>query len=108
MSEVTFKVMLDAATQQPAAVDENDDECQHCGEPGNLIMCDHCPASWHGKCLGLSRAEVKALPDSWLCPKCDPLCGDDKAISKCSVISRMLDVSGGIHGPDQVKVFQIK
>ncbi|RYR27745.1 hypothetical protein Ahy_B01g051782 [Arachis hypogaea] len=45
---------------------ENDNICSVCHYGGNLILCDQCPSSFHGKCLGL-----KNIPDGdWFCPSC--------------------------------------
>jgi SWI/SNF-related matrix-associated actin-dependent regulator of chromatin subfamily A member 5 len=43
----------------------NQDHCQLCWEYGDLICCDHCPASYHVACLGLTAEDI---PSMWSCP----------------------------------------
>ena len=47
--------------------DGNEDCCRVCGEPGELLLCDRCPAGFHLRCLGL-----QTLPSQtqWFCPDC--------------------------------------
>ncbi|VAH47896.1 unnamed protein product [Triticum turgidum subsp. durum] len=46
--------------------DENDDTCGLCGDVGELICCDNCPASYHQACL-----PCQEVPDgSWYCSSC--------------------------------------
>jgi len=47
--------------------DTNEDECDICGDGGELICCDFCEKSYHAKCL---RVEADDLPDPWRCPSC--------------------------------------
>jgi len=43
---------------------ENQDYCQVCFDYGKLLLCQHCPASYHLKCCGL-----KEVPSGWWsCP----------------------------------------
>eukprot|EP00828_Plagiopyla_frontata_P038262 TRINITY_DN5018_c0_g1_i6.p2 TRINITY_DN5018_c0_g1~~TRINITY_DN5018_c0_g1_i6.p2 ORF type:complete len:203 (+),score=32.89 TRINITY_DN5018_c0_g1_i6:98-706(+) len=45
---------------------EWDDECKICGETGDVVCCDVCPAVFHLKCLGL-----KEVPEgNWICMNC--------------------------------------
>ncbi|KEH34313.1 putative histone acetyltransferase chromatin regulator PHD family [Medicago truncatula] len=45
---------------------ENDYICSVCHFGGELLLCDHCPSSYHKTCLGLED-----LPDGeWFCPSC--------------------------------------
>ncbi|KAK9940808.1 hypothetical protein M0R45_017449 [Rubus argutus] len=54
---------------------ENDYICTVCHYGGDLILCDHCPSSFHKSCLGL-----KDVPDGdWFCPSCRcGICGQRK------------------------------
>jgi len=46
----------------------NSDECCLCGMDGTLICCDSCPAAYHSRCVGVSKA---FLPEGdWYCPEC--------------------------------------
>ncbi|KAF9675679.1 hypothetical protein SADUNF_Sadunf09G0057400 [Salix dunnii] len=55
--------------------DGNDHVCSVCHYGGELILCDHCPSSFHKRCLGMKDA-----PDGdWFCPSCCcKICGQNK------------------------------
>jgi hypothetical protein len=47
---------------------KNKDSCSVCRHGGNLICCDHCPRSFHARCLGINK---KDLPEGdWYCQTC--------------------------------------
>lgn len=59
------------------SADENDDTCGVCGQRGDLICCDGCPASYHfsvscKQCLNISRLNTHEDRDEedWFCPTC--------------------------------------
>ncbi|MED6149828.1 hypothetical protein PIB30_066307 [Stylosanthes scabra] len=54
---------------------ENDNICSVCHFGGDLILCDQCPSSFHGICLGLED-----VPEGeWFCPSCRcAICGQSK------------------------------
>lgn len=56
------------AIQVQDSQDWNSDECVLCGMNGNLICCDGCPAAFHSRCVGISRASLP--PGDWFCPEC--------------------------------------
>jgi hypothetical protein len=45
----------------------NDDHCGVCGEPGDLMCCEGCPASAHPGCVGLARPPE----EDWFCHQCE-------------------------------------
>uniref|UniRef100_A0A0D9W543 DNA 3'-5' helicase n=1 Tax=Leersia perrieri TaxID=77586 RepID=A0A0D9W543_9ORYZ len=50
----------------PLQADQNDDTCGLCGDGGELICCDNCPASYHLDCL-----PCQDIPDgTWYCYRC--------------------------------------
>uniref|UniRef100_A0A0E0DEF5 DNA 3'-5' helicase n=1 Tax=Oryza meridionalis TaxID=40149 RepID=A0A0E0DEF5_9ORYZ len=62
-----------AKCTMPLQADENDDTCGLCGDGGELICCDNCPASYHQDCL-----PCQDIPDgSWYCYSClCDICGE--------------------------------
>ncbi|KDO32124.1 hypothetical protein SPRG_03341 [Saprolegnia parasitica CBS 223.65] len=46
--------------------DLNEDACHRCGQTGELICCDGCPAAFHLSCAGLCIVP----PSTWFCPPC--------------------------------------
>ena len=54
-----------------AALDPEDDNCDHCalcGMGGSLLCCDACPAAYHMRCIGETN---KSIPEGeWLCAEC--------------------------------------
>ncbi|CAN1847123.1 Increased DNA methylation 1 [Linum perenne] len=68
---------------------ENDDVCSFCRSGGDLILCDQCPSSFHGSCLGM-----KDVPrGDWFCPSCCcRICNQNKALKECES-----SVDEGIH-----------
>ncbi|CAK9874214.1 unnamed protein product [Sphagnum jensenii] len=55
-----------------SVLDVNDDTCGVCGDGGMLICCDHCPSTFHLKCM-----ELMVVPEEdWYCPNCRcAICG---------------------------------
>ncbi|PAN38183.1 hypothetical protein PAHAL_7G152800 [Panicum hallii] len=53
--------------------DQNDDICGSCGDVGELICCDNCPASYHQACL-----PCQDIPEgNWYCSSClCDICGE--------------------------------
>eukprot|EP01018_Ginkgo_biloba_P015782 Gb_10246 [translate_table: standard] len=51
---------------------ESDDICSICHVGGTLILCDHCPSSFHLECINM-----ELVPEgNWYCPSCRcVLCG---------------------------------
>lgn len=58
-----------AGSLTPGAEDGNENVCRRCAHGGDLVMCDHCPASWHVHCLP-GQTSASQLPDPWQCPAC--------------------------------------
>ncbi|XP_058075041.1 uncharacterized protein LOC131223612 isoform X2 [Magnolia sinica] len=54
---------------------KSDDICSICHYGGKLILCDHCPSSFHLSCIGL-----KGVPEGrWSCPSCQcGICGQSE------------------------------
>lgn len=64
---IEYKVRKERANDTMSLqADENDDTCALCGDVGELICCDNCPASYHQACL-----PCQEIPDgSWYCSSC--------------------------------------
>ncbi|KAL8104307.1 hypothetical protein AgCh_028507 [Apium graveolens] len=76
--------------------DQYDIVCMACHDGGELILCDHCPSTYHLTCISL-----KIVPDGeWFCPACRcGLCGvrnscnDNRLFTKvCHQCSRQYHV----------------
>lgn len=69
-----LKSML-TPSPQPKRRTTNDSICSVCHFGGLLVLCDHCPSSFHRECLGLTD-----VPDGeWFCPQCCcRICGNNK------------------------------
>jgi N-acetylglutamate synthase-like GNAT family acetyltransferase len=57
---------LSPAAAAGAEIDVSDDLCRVCGDGGDLLCCDACPATFHLECLGLTELP----PGDWFCPAC--------------------------------------
>ncbi|XP_025628885.1 increased DNA methylation 1-like [Arachis hypogaea] len=56
---------------------ENDSICSICLQGGFILLCDHCPASFHAECIGLDHVP----PGDWFCPSCScRICNRPKCI----------------------------
>jgi hypothetical protein len=50
--------------------DDNDSVCEHCGDGGDLLICDGCDNYYHRGCVGLSDDFSDDPKEKWLCPWC--------------------------------------
>eukprot|EP01117_Protostelium_nocturnum_P015875 TRINITY_DN618_c2_g1_i3.p1 TRINITY_DN618_c2_g1~~TRINITY_DN618_c2_g1_i3.p1 ORF type:complete len:245 (+),score=26.27 TRINITY_DN618_c2_g1_i3:254-988(+) len=50
----------------------NHDQCDACGEGGDLLCCDNCPRSFHFECVNppLDSEDVEMMKEDWFCPLC--------------------------------------
>ncbi|XP_032553880.1 autoimmune regulator [Chiroxiphia lanceolata] len=55
-------------SQEPAPLQENEDECAACGDGGELICCDGCPRAFHLTCLVPPLPRVPS--GTWRCGSC--------------------------------------
>ncbi|KAG0458588.1 hypothetical protein HPP92_023745 [Vanilla planifolia] len=54
---------------------ESDGICSVCHDGGSLILCDHCPSSFHLDCVGL----LDVPQEKWFCPSCQcHVCGQSE------------------------------
>ncbi|XP_057851816.1 uncharacterized protein LOC131061996 isoform X3 [Cryptomeria japonica] len=55
---------------------KNHDECMICHVGGHLVLCDHCPNSFHIKCINLESVPKQ---EKWYCPTCRcAICGSSE------------------------------
>jgi hypothetical protein len=47
-------------------LDTHIDYCVQCGDGGDLMCCEGCPAAYHHECLGLDEL----TEDAWFCSAC--------------------------------------
>lgn len=79
---------------------ESDDTCNICHVGGTLILCDHCPSSFHLECI-----QMELVPEgNWYCPRCrcvlcggsefngDPDCFTEMTILFCDQCERQYHV----------------
>lgn len=63
------EVLRDVAPAADAEAPTNACYCIYCFDGGELLMCDHCPASVHAACAGLGRG-MEPLEGNYFCPPC--------------------------------------
>ncbi|KAL3917999.1 MAG: hypothetical protein SGILL_004451 [Bacillariaceae sp.] len=51
-------------------LNQHDDECEVCSQPGELLCCSTCSLSFHMKCLRPTLASLPKEEDDWSCPYC--------------------------------------
>lgn len=69
----------------------NHDSCDACGEGGDLICCDRCPASFHLGCYDPPLDE-NDIPDGlWLCKECQGSDDNNPASSRSSRAQSPID-----------------
>ncbi|KAI5071417.1 hypothetical protein GOP47_0013668 [Adiantum capillus-veneris] len=61
--------------EKESLMEINDDTCGVCGDGGELVLCDHCPSTFHADCIGL-----EVIPEGdWYCPRCCcGICGSNQ------------------------------
>ncbi|KAL6657289.1 hypothetical protein ACP70R_005069 [Stipagrostis hirtigluma subsp. patula] len=63
---VADKASLRVRRKEECTDPAGDSVCSICNDGGELVLCDHCPSTFHHDCLGLD-----AVPDGdWFCPSC--------------------------------------
>ncbi|KAG7303419.1 hypothetical protein JYU34_011935 [Plutella xylostella] len=62
----------------------NHDSCDACGEGGDLICCDRCPASFHLGCYDPPLDENDIPAGQWLCKHCHGMDAERQASSRGS------------------------
>uniref|UniRef100_A0A0A0L0H9 PHD-type domain-containing protein n=1 Tax=Cucumis sativus TaxID=3659 RepID=A0A0A0L0H9_CUCSA len=90
----------DNADSDTHGLDKNDCICSVCHFGGELILCDLCPAAFHGSCLG-----IKGIPSgNWYCPSCCcKICGqvtydfDDQVSSFDTSFVRCVQCEQNVH-----------
>lgn len=51
-------------------IDNNEDFCYACGEPGSFLCCEGCPRSFHFTCLDPPLDEDNLPEGDWYCNQC--------------------------------------
>jgi len=51
--------------------DHNESKCTACGNPGELVCCDACPASLHYACCDPPLTRDTVPDGEWLCRRCN-------------------------------------
>ncbi|XP_029105296.1 PHD finger protein 12-like isoform X2 [Scleropages formosus] len=46
------------------------ESCASCGEGGDLLSCDRCPAAFHLRCCNPPLSEEMLPPGDWMCHRC--------------------------------------
>ena len=71
--------------------DKNHERCDYCGEGGEMICCDDCPAAFHFRCAEppLERDELPS--GSWFCWPCKNLKENSKTGTRSSRRKTLFD-----------------
>ncbi|KAL9670136.1 hypothetical protein QQ045_007687 [Rhodiola kirilowii] len=64
--------------------DQSDDICGLCGDGGDLICCDNCPATFHPNCLATEIPEGNWYCSSCICGICGEFYTEGLKMRKCS------------------------
>ena len=68
------RIVADKHSDDEDSSDDHDDECNVCGEPGDLICCEECPRVFHVDCLvkggRATRGELEDEDMDFVCFKC--------------------------------------
>ncbi|CAG0888135.1 unnamed protein product [Darwinula stevensoni] len=56
----------------------NHDKCDACGEGGDIICCDTCPASFHLQCTNPPLDEDCIPKGEWMCSRCTVIADKEK------------------------------
>ncbi|KAG7347823.1 PHD-finger domain containing protein [Nitzschia inconspicua] len=51
-------------------LNQHNDECEVCNQPGELLCCSTCSLVFHMKCLRPTLASLPKAEDEWSCPHC--------------------------------------
>lgn len=73
----------------------NHDSCDACGEGGDLICCDRCPASFHLGCYDPPLDETDIPAGLWLCRECHAADENKPSSSRSSRAQSPADKSDG-------------
>ncbi|CAJ0577901.1 unnamed protein product, partial [Mesorhabditis spiculigera] len=49
---------------------KNMEYCRICKEGGGMLLCDHCPSSYHPYCIYPLPEELPGDDEEWACPRC--------------------------------------
>ncbi|GMM38898.1 hypothetical protein DASC09_062370 [Saccharomycopsis crataegensis] len=86
--DLTDTPRANSGSLQP--LDNNEEFCSGCGEPGSFLCCEGCPKSFHFSCLDPPLDEEELPDGDWFCDHCVAKNHKDKLKAPPGIFGKLL------------------